>query len=243
MAEILIGIPTFNRLKNLKVCIKEIKRHTIQPYDLIVADDHSSDGTLEWLIESGIRYETGENRGGGRNKNRIFKHYRGYKYIFVFEDDYKPIYIGWEKEFIDAMNKYKLPALLYYEKEHYESLHGVKYAFTDDLIWANRFEPAVALYDSKAIEKVGGVNPKFFGYGHSIAEHFWRMQKSKLIPSNFPDATPHLAKSVDYIVNQYAAIFTDEKIRKVQSDKNVELTQAIQADCVKNNNYFIPIEL
>jgi O-antigen biosynthesis protein len=44
-----IIIPTFNQLHVLKECIESIRTHTDVPYELIVVDNASEDGTVEYL--------------------------------------------------------------------------------------------------------------------------------------------------------------------------------------------------
>lgn len=60
-----IIIPTFNGLKYTKMCVESIKKHTFHPYEIIVVDNGSSDGTVEYLESTGgiKRIFNRENRG------------------------------------------------------------------------------------------------------------------------------------------------------------------------------------
>lgn len=53
-----IIIPTFNKKKYLMQCINSIRAHTSLPYEIIVVDNGSTDGTREYLLKQGrsIRY-------------------------------------------------------------------------------------------------------------------------------------------------------------------------------------------
>ncbi len=42
-------IPTFNRRQTLDRAIDSILSQTYQPYEIIVVDDGSTDGTADWL--------------------------------------------------------------------------------------------------------------------------------------------------------------------------------------------------
>lgn len=68
-----IIIPTFNQLKYLKSCIESIKKYTPQPYELIIIDNGSKDGTPAYLksLKGRLRYKIfGTNLGfaGGVNQ-------------------------------------------------------------------------------------------------------------------------------------------------------------------------------
>lgn len=61
-----IIIPTFNQKDYLVQCIESIRAHTTLPYELIVVDNGSTDGTREYLLQQGrsIRYWiNGTNKG------------------------------------------------------------------------------------------------------------------------------------------------------------------------------------
>ncbi len=48
MTKASIIIPTYNRLDLLQNCISSIRKHTDTPYEIIVVDNASTDGTAEW---------------------------------------------------------------------------------------------------------------------------------------------------------------------------------------------------
>jgi glycosyltransferase involved in cell wall biosynthesis len=51
---------THNQLDYTKLCVDSVERHTREPYELIVVDNGSTDGTVEWVKGIG---ETIEDRG------------------------------------------------------------------------------------------------------------------------------------------------------------------------------------
>ena len=60
-----IVIPAYNGLKYTKMCLDSIRRNTIHPYELIIVDNGSSDGTAEFLSgQQDVRLiKNPENRG------------------------------------------------------------------------------------------------------------------------------------------------------------------------------------
>jgi glycosyltransferase involved in cell wall biosynthesis len=50
-----IIIPTYNRLELLKETLQSIFRQTLQASEIIVVDNGSSDGTVEWLKKDAPR--------------------------------------------------------------------------------------------------------------------------------------------------------------------------------------------
>ncbi|WP_160034883.1 glycosyltransferase family 2 protein [Paenibacillus sp. An7] len=84
-----IVIPTFNQLAYLKECINSIKAHTGVPYEIIVVDNASSDGTEAYLRSQnlGVRYTIlEENRGFSGGINHGLMMARG-KYIVMLNND------------------------------------------------------------------------------------------------------------------------------------------------------------
>lgn len=59
-----IIIPTYNALPLLQSCIESIRAHTLQPYEIIVVDNASTDGTDAYCRMNGITFiSLPENRG------------------------------------------------------------------------------------------------------------------------------------------------------------------------------------
>ncbi|MCG7410067.1 glycosyltransferase family 2 protein [Paenibacillus sp. ACRRX] len=59
-----IIIPTYNRCELLRHCVSSIRKYTDVPYEIIVVDNHSSDGTRHYCIAERLTYVSlPENRG------------------------------------------------------------------------------------------------------------------------------------------------------------------------------------
>lgn len=83
-----IIIPTFNRLELLKRAIASIEAQTYTNYELIIVDDASSDGTLEYLMT--LDHTTlvlSENRGVSHARNRGVGMANGSSIAFLDSDD------------------------------------------------------------------------------------------------------------------------------------------------------------
>lgn len=50
-----IIIPTYNGLALLKACVASIRKHTLVPYEIIVVDNGSTDGTLAYCRKMGLK--------------------------------------------------------------------------------------------------------------------------------------------------------------------------------------------
>lgn len=63
--QVSIVIPAFNGLKYTRMCLESIRKNTVHPYELIVVDNGSTDGTREYIKEQNdVRLiENHENRG------------------------------------------------------------------------------------------------------------------------------------------------------------------------------------
>ena len=62
-AKLGIGITTFNRCRKLEVCISRLQELTAQPFQLVVADDGSTDATGAICAQRELISVTGANIG------------------------------------------------------------------------------------------------------------------------------------------------------------------------------------
>lgn len=93
MPKVTIAIPTFNGEKYLEECLKSVLSQTFRNFEVLIIDDHSTDGTLIIAQEfakqdSRIRVLRNENNLGlVGNWNRCVKLSKGEWIKFVFQDD------------------------------------------------------------------------------------------------------------------------------------------------------------
>ena len=63
--KISVIIPTFNRRKTLRRAIESVRNQSLSPFEILIIDDGSNDGTKEWVKESfqDIKYIYQNNQG------------------------------------------------------------------------------------------------------------------------------------------------------------------------------------
>ncbi len=94
MNDILCIVVTYNRLPDLKVCYESLQRQTMKKFDILVVNNGSTDGTLEFLKEKsneGIVINQ-ENLGGAGGFYAGMKYglEHNYKWLWLMDDDGTP---------------------------------------------------------------------------------------------------------------------------------------------------------
>ena len=87
--KISVIIPTFNRKKILGRAIQSVINQSLQPFEVIIIDDGSNDGTKDWVKESfqDIRYIYQKNQGVSSARNKGIKYACGDWVAFLDSDD------------------------------------------------------------------------------------------------------------------------------------------------------------
>ena len=82
-------IPTFNRKETLKRAIQSVVMQSYAPYEIIVIDDGSDDGTKEWLKDNfpNVKYIYQMNSGVSSARNKGIKFARGDWIALLDSDD------------------------------------------------------------------------------------------------------------------------------------------------------------
>lgn len=83
-----IALPTFNRLARLQKCVQSVRENAEAPFELIVVDGGSTDGSQEWLAaQSDLRVILEKRREGAvRAFNRAFRAASG-EFVTWLNDD------------------------------------------------------------------------------------------------------------------------------------------------------------
>ena len=93
MTDVCAVVVTYNRLAMLKDCIDALERQTV-PCDILVIDNASTDGTAEFLEASAdifhIRMKENTGGAGGFNTGMREAVKRGYRYVWIMDDDTIP---------------------------------------------------------------------------------------------------------------------------------------------------------
>lgn len=89
--DVAVIIPTYNRLDFLKKALSSVLDQTFPAREIIVVDDGSSDGTLEWLQQqelSNLKILPQKNRGPAHARNQGVKVSSSRYLAFLDSDDY-----------------------------------------------------------------------------------------------------------------------------------------------------------
>jgi glycosyltransferase involved in cell wall biosynthesis len=171
-----IGIITFNRKELVGSTIDRVRALTRESDTaLVIADDGSSDGTLEMLREKQIPVVTGINMGIAWNKNRalfLLSHLLGCEAVILLEDDTQPSIAGWETQWVLAAQRWgHVNYAGEWMREHFVSGSGT----ADDPVESSMVTAQCAAYSRVALTYAGYFDPRFKGYGHEHVEHTRRL--------------------------------------------------------------------
>ncbi len=171
-----IGVATYNRRNILAATLDHIHHHTKYPFvSVAVADDGSTDGTMEMLQSRNITAVTGRNMGIAWNKNRalfLLTELLRCDIVILLEDDLFPASDNWELEWIKAALQWGHANLAGdWMTENFLSGAGT----LEDPIRSKAVTAQCSVYSREALLFGGYFDPRFRGYGHEHVEHSRRM--------------------------------------------------------------------
>jgi hypothetical protein len=125
--KLLLGITTYNRLAYLQRCVRSWLETRNAKYDwvVIIADDGSTDGTLEYLDELTLPHQLHIIRNDRRyacgQTNTIYELAQriGFDIGFKVDDDLIFKMPGWDDLYVNAIEKSGYPHLCYLSFDHY----------------------------------------------------------------------------------------------------------------------------
>ena len=167
---------TYERLGLLERLVESVDELTTSPYQLVVADDGSRDGTAEWCRDRGLRVIFGENRGVAWNKNRaLFALAQlGCDAMVLLEDDAHPVVRGWERDWIEGTRKWDHLACDPKVDRHAVSGTGT----SDDPFVSPAATGFCMSVSADVLGLVGFYDSRFRGYGHEHAEWTTRIKRA-----------------------------------------------------------------
>ncbi len=173
-----IGIPSYNRASSLEKCISAVRRLTPQPFELVIADDGSTDGTAEMCARENVVCIRGRNRGVAWNKNRaLFFLHRvlDCDILILLEDDCYPKDSGWHDPWIRAAEMWghiNLAGLWFRER-----FLGGAGSVTEPFI-SKSISAQCAAFSRRALSAVGFFDSRFKTYGYEHLEHSTRLVRA-----------------------------------------------------------------
>lgn len=114
MIKLTIAIPTYNRVEKLRALLADIVPQVVSDVELLISDNHSSDGTWDYLksLPTWVRCLRQErNIGSERNILDCIARSQG-KYVWILCDDDK-VAPGVVKEVVSAITTFNSPPMIY----------------------------------------------------------------------------------------------------------------------------------
>lgn len=233
-----IGIPTYNRLEPLKNTIESIKIYADLPYDLFVAVDGSSDGTANWLANNGIDhiFHRG-NMGACHAKNQILARLKDYDHIFIIEDDVIIVKRGLLGLYIRAIDVFDIQHWNFLAAWQREPVRPNETRDGLTMMFSKLLGGAISVYTKEVIEKVGGFNPEFKGYGYGHCEYTLRAHRAGLTTPWCQFA--HLVDAEDYVALLTGNGVKPKDEREAERKENLRVLRKSQHD---HSLIHIPLE-
>ncbi len=171
-----IGIITYNRAETVQGTVEAVRRMTSRSdADLVVADDGSTDNTLEVLSAMNVAVISGDNTGIAWNKNRalfVLSRLLDCETIILLEDDVRPSFFGWEVPWVAAAKlwghaNWAAPWM----KDFFLSGSGTP----DDPFMSHHVSAQCACFSRDSLIYGGYFDTRFRGFGHEHVEHSRRL--------------------------------------------------------------------
>jgi GT2 family glycosyltransferase len=162
-------IPTYNRLPLLQRTLASVEAQSHRDFEILVIDDGSTDGTLDWLAQQGaLRVLVQGNRGPGAARNSGAREARGDYIAFLDSDD---LWFPWTlRVFADTIERHREPYVV----------GGQLIEFTDEAeLSAVREEPCQTAWFSDYI--ASSRYPYYVGSGTCA------LRRDALVSAKFPE--------------------------------------------------------
>lgn len=170
-----IGVVTYNRKARVQQTIERIRELTSHEYRLVVADDGSTDGTLQALSDQTM-VVTGENRGIAWNKNRalfFLKVHVRCDVIVLLEDDAFPTERDWLAGWVEAAQRW---GHVNYAGTWFREAFMGGTGTARDPVTSHEVSGQCSAFSAEALDYVGYMDTRFGKYGFEHAEHSHRLR-------------------------------------------------------------------
>jgi glycosyltransferase involved in cell wall biosynthesis len=159
---ITILITTYNRKVLLERAISSVEKQSFKDYEILIVDDNSSDGTVEYLKQrKNIRYILkDENRGLVDSRNIGWRDAKG-KYIAFLDDDDFWLDENKLSKQVRELNDKKLIFCSAVKTEHQILTKKIPSDWKKRIIYRNGFiHTSTVILKKDALELCGGFDPK-----------------------------------------------------------------------------------
>lgn len=176
-----IGIPTCNRSASLARTLAYVLANTRHAYELLIADDGSTDDTQEVLKSfagTGIGYIRGPNMGVNWNKNRLLfalNETRKCDVIILLEDDAYPVVEAWETNWIRAALRW---GHINNAGEWFANSFAGGAGTVDEPYRCVNVSAQCTAFSREAIACVGFFDPELGNFGGAHVDHSFRMLRA-----------------------------------------------------------------
>src|SRR2546423_1705047 len=173
-----IGIATYNRCRSLETCVSAIRRLTADPYNLVVADDGSTDETAAVCAHYQVVRVTGKNMGIAWNKNRalfFLHHILECDVVILFEDDCHPNQADWQSDWVAAAQKW---GHINFAGEWFRDRVIEGSGTVDQPFLSTSVSGQCTALSRAALSVCGYLDSRFKSYGYEHAEHSARLVRS-----------------------------------------------------------------
>jgi glycosyltransferase involved in cell wall biosynthesis len=142
---------------------------------MVVADDGSTDGTVDFLKSEDIPHVTGMNMGIAWNKNRalfLLAQVMRCQTVILLEDDTRPTRDGWEEEWIEVTQRWGHAnfAPLWFDQFYVGGNRTIESPAHYKMLTAQ-----CSAYSAECLSYGGYFDTRFRGYGHEHVEHSRRL--------------------------------------------------------------------
>lgn len=224
-----IGIPTYNRLESLKKTVKSISTHADMEYDLCVVVDGPPDDTTDWLLRNHIYHLFHQqNRGVCAVKNDILQKFRDYDYIFIIEDDVTLVKHGLFALYIRAIEIFHIQHWNFLAPWQRDPRKPDRKRDGLKMMFSKQLGGALSVYTKEVIDRVGGFNPEFHGYGYGHCEYTLRASRAGLTTGWCEFA--HLVDAEEYVEVTPGGAVKPKEQREAERIANLRVLRKTQQD-------------
>lgn len=192
-------VVTYNRLTLLQECVQSLRNQTRKLDEIIIVNNSSTDGTLEWLNQQeDLTVITQENSGsaGGQHTGIKTAYEKGCDWIWCMDDDCR-ISETALSELVNHLQQNTVLNCIVLSKSDSNKLAFGLYDLTDKIFYENysvaKKKDCIdyaslfngTLLPAKLVEKIGLPIQELFIKGDEI-EYFHRIKKNKFITKTIP---------------------------------------------------------